>query len=1641
VTAQTVADTTGGDASRTVSTTYDGYDRPASSTDATGAVTTYGYDTYGDLAKQVDPGGTETDYVHDAEGHLLTTTLVGYTGDPANPAAATNVVESARAYDPAGRLASITDAMGRTTAYTYTDDGLVASITRQDVAPSTTKFVVQSDSYDAAGNLISQTTNNGATTTTSNVDAADRTVSTTVDPAGLKRATSYTFTADDQVATAKLTDASSTWSSVTAGYDAAGHLTSRSLTGSVAPTQTRTTTWTLDRRGLPTAVTDPNGNITNQTYDEAGHLAQQIDPTVNTETGGATPTATRPITTTGYNTFGETAETQDADGNTSTYGYDADGRLTTTTLPPYTPPGATTAITPTSTKAYNSLGQVTSQTDPLGHTTSYTYDQLGDQATSTAPNLAVTHATYDLAGETLSVADGTGALTQATYDYLGRKITSTQRVRQPTPTADTTTYAYAATGGWLSSIKTPTGVTTSRTYDAAGQTTTSVDGAGNTTSYGYDLAGRPTTTTLPDGTRHLTGYDDAGNPTTQSDTDATGTVLRTSSATYDPAGHLTASTDARGTTSTFAYDATGQVTTETQPVTTGTNPTSITTTFGYDAAGNRTRFTDGRGYAWLTTYNTWNLPEAQIDPPTTTYPNLVNRSYTATYDANANITRVDMPGGVAVTNTYDTLGNLTGSSGTGADAPTTARSFGYDAIGRMTSASAPGGSDAFGYDDRGLLTSTTGPSGTSSFTYTPDGLMASRTDAAGTTRYGYDTAGRLATLADAITGTTGTYNYNTLNQPTQINYGTGNNVRSYGYDPLHRLTSDTLTTAAGTTLASISYGYDPNDNITAKTTTGVTGAAANTYTYDAANRLTSWNNGTATVGYSYDTNGNLTKAGTTTYSYNPKNQLINDGTRSYTYSVRGTLWKVTTGTTSVKSTYDAFGQQITNGASSYSYDALGRLTTLNTGTTTLNLTYTGAGNTVASDGTATYSRDPGDGLIGVGTPGGNTLALTDQHSDVIGQFTPNGATLTGSTTYDPFGTVTATTGMKGNLGYQSGWTDPTTNRVNMGSRWYDPTLNRFTSRDSVNLNPVPTSVSANRYAYVNDNPLAGTDPTGTCSWYDVVCGVTKAASAVSSAVSTAWNYTTSYATSAFDSYYSAINWAYSTAVQVTKAVIHTAVHAVKTAVHTVADAYHAVQRRVVHYYHAVRQATSRIYRAAVRRYHAVVHAVRTTYHAVAHIVARAATATAKFVQHHAGTIASVVVGVAVFAGCEAATVGVGSVGCAVLAGAAAGAAGNLADVAAGNTKFSLRGLAVSTGMGALTGWATAGLGSALSGVAGRVASRLAGSTISDALSVGSSRLASSIVGRGAAAFGRGMDTLLAPARAVGTGIRGMIGADTAAVDAGDSALARVTAACGGESFSADTSVLSATGNSVAISRLRPGDKVIATDVKTGKTGPAAVSAVMVRYDRDLYDLQVQFGATSVVIHTTWSHPFWDETRHRWVKAGMLQYGDHLRTPRGGTAMAVGGRTPSLHDGWMWDISVPGPHDFYAAAVGGGILVHNVVCRSLPSNTGATHIALGTRQDIQVVRDWEDTEHEVLTLPRPGQPGGWTPELNDQWVAGAITKRQSAFLASPLTNENIFSEEFPSNRGTTVFGREVFQLLDAGYTLNESETYMFPPPIG
>jgi RHS repeat-associated protein len=1751
MTSQTVEDLTGGDASRTVSATYNSHDQKVTETDPAGDVTHLGYDADGNQNQQIDPSGNETDYGYDDNGHLLTTTLKNFTGDPANPGSARDLVESSRAYDPAGRLASMTDSMGFVTAYTYTDDGKVATVTRSD--PSThSSFVQQDNTYDAAGNLVSQKTNNEQTLTNFTVDAASRTTSATLDPSNLNRTTSYAFSPDDEVLNTTVKDPHGSQStdatydpmgrptSSTVHLDGAGHpagwwqlnetsgtsaadssgagqtaiaspgitwsngaatfngstgviatpgpvlntaqsysvsawvnLTSTStfytavaqggsnaaefylqyskgynawtfvanstdsaattqfsahastapalntwthlvgvfnsangamqlyVNGTLSATVTDTSPWnaagplsiggvklvngsvsntvagsvdnvqvyqralsssdvstlygggsgrtgsalaantittkvSLDQRGLPTAQTDPDGNVTSYSYDEAGRLAVTTDPTVSAEVGGGTPAQVHPVSMAGYDTFGSQTETSDPNGNVTVTAYDALSRPTSTTMPNYTPPGSSTPITAVTSTTYNKLNQALTDTDPLGHVTSYTYDQLGDTASMTAPNGGVTHYTYDTNGDPLSTTDPVGAVTQATYDYLGRQLTSTQVVRQPSVAALTTTSAYTDPAGFLSAQTTPAGVTSSYTSDAAGETTAVADGVGDTTRYAYDFAGRTVKTTLPDSTAQTTTYDAAGRAVSTATLDATGATLSSASSTYDADGNVLSATDPNGHATTFQYDATGAMTSEVQPV---SATSSITTSFGYDAAGNQTRYTDGRGNPFITTYNKWNLPDSTIEPSTSAYPNLADRTFTTVYDAAGQVVSQRSPGGVDVTNSYDTVGDLTGQTGSGADAATADRSFGYDLDGQLKTASAPGGTDTFNYDDRGLLLSATGPSGNSSFGYTADGLMNTRTDADGTTSYTYDTLDRLATLTNTTSSVSASYNYNALSQPSTIAYGSGGDTRNFGYDTQHRLTSDTLKTPDGTTVASIGYGYDADGNLTAKTTSHFLGASANTYTYDYANRLTSWNNGTTTAGYNYDASGNRTQAGTQTFAYDARDQLTSGAGSTYTYTARGTL-SSTSGATVTQTTSDAFGQAITQGTQTYAYDSLGRMVTA-TGVTSLS--YTGTDNTLAADGAASYTRDPGGGLVGVATSTRKALAWTDQHTDVVADFGSTATALAGSEAYDPLGNVTAaSTNLLGNLGYQSGWTDPSTGRVNMASRWYNPATGQFDSRDTAGPAPAPNSADANPFAYVGDNPLGDIDPSGHCGMFSISChlkaaakAVVHAATAVVHAVVTAakavvhavvavakaaWNVVTTVARAVVH----ATTSLYDKAKSAAKAVVKATVHTVSTVSHAVADAAAKAKQKAIETANTLKVAATNIAHTAALYAQHPTYALATAYHATVNL----ATATVHYAEAHAASIASFVVSTAAFMGCEAVlgavTAGVGAVAGATVCGAISGALGAAAGYAVGAAQsgnFSWSALGKATlvgGIGGAAGGLLGGLGGkALSWLGGKAAGALGGLLRAGADDAASSGLADAADGVAGDAVSSVADDGAGQAAGAADNPGGGADEPQAGQDESEPESCPVR-----HSFAGSTLVVMADGSTKPIKDVKLGDKVKSTDPSTGADSDQSVVLLHDNHDTDLADVTVKAGdGTTSTLHTTWHHPFWDVTHQQWTEAEDLKPGTLLYTPDGTTEQVQSVKTwTGLQD--MHDLTLATVHTYYVVAGTTPVLVHN-----------------------------------------------------------------------------------------------------------------------
>ncbi|MGW5264392.1 DNRLRE domain-containing protein [Microbispora sp. NPDC004025] len=1091
----TLDDLTASDPDRVTTYTYDTLGRVKTMTGPEGGITEYSFDATGALVSATSPAGTLLQFGYTPRGEKATVTVKNWTGSPAAPQPATDVVLTSYAYDPGGRLASETDAMGRTTRYTYWDDDLVSQKIADDARlnGSTTPrdVVLASYEYDWAGNPRKTVTGGGKTRTDYVYDAANLLTSQTLDPGGLGRRTSYGYDANGNViSTTKTAAGTSRTEEARAEFDDAN----RRIKQIVENGETDLiTSWKYDDRGLPTEVTSPRGNAsgadrldytTLNRYDAVGRLVETKQPPVAVERGGGSPADQRPVVRYGYNTAGEQTDVLDPEGRASSAEYDRAGQRTSQKSPSYTPPGGT-AITPVTTYAYDAAGRLTTITDPRGNVTTNSYDALDRLVRVIQPPAAGgatpghTDYTYTLNGELLSVTDPTGARKEATYDDLGRQITSTVIERKPT-TATLTSYSTYDDAGNLLTEKRPGGDTTTATVNPAGELTELTDPLGDTTTFGFDLAGRQTKITDPLGKASGIVYDLAGRPTTVENLDSTGVTVRTRAIGYDLDGNPTSRTDAEGHALTYAFDALGRITRMVEPV---SADDSITTSFGYDAAGARTRYTDGRGNATVTTYNSLGLVESVIEPSTAQHPNVADRTWTTSYDAAGNPVRQLQPGGVVITNTFDNLNRLTQQAGSGGGAaPAAPKTFGYDLAGHTVSA----GDLAFTVNDRGqLLKTTKGGVDQAAFAYDANDRLVQRGDTAGTTTFTWDGKDRLKTTVDPLTGVTVSYGYDKADRLTSATYGDGGSQRTYGYDALDRVTSDVLKTGGGADLASITYGYDKEDRLTSKVTSGTAGAGSNGYTYDFAGRLTSWTGpSSTTTTYEWDASGNRTRAGNDTFTYDERNRLTSGAGVDYTYTPRGTLASATKDGTVKAFSFDAFDRMVGDGNADYTYDALDRMTGRTKGGATTTYVYADMSNDLVAvtDGAGaaqeTYSRGAfGDVLSAKIGTGAAQFQMADRHGDVVAGFTAGATSLAGSAAYDPFGTVTTSTGTRPQLGYQSEWTDADTGEVNMHARWYQPGTGTFTSRDSWDLEPIP-SVQANRYTYVGGAPLDRMDPTG-----------------------------------------------------------------------------------------------------------------------------------------------------------------------------------------------------------------------------------------------------------------------------------------------------------------------------------------------------------------------------------------------------------------------------------------------------------------------------------------------------------------------------------------------------------------------------------
>lgn len=565
--------------------------------------------------------------------------------------------------------------------------------------------------------------------------------------------------------------------------DAAGRVLNMNYTNSALPNLVTSiqdavgtiATYSYDSTAHLTNVTYPDGSAINFNYDPNGLILSTTDSqgkileshSYDSFRDGLTSQLANGVDSVTVSYSDITATLADSNGNSTQYTANQaiSGRHLLTNI---SGPGCDTCGgRGTWSFVYDSAGNRTSSTDPLGHVTNFSYDSNGNvtqkqiQADSSGRTFQTWNYTYNSFGEVLTATDPLSHQTVNTYDSKGNLLTTTT----PSPGGNTagskTTFTYD-TKGELTSIADPNknktsifyttvglvdhitdaqSYTTTFKYDARGNRTAIIDSNNQQTSFTYDTMNRLTKITYPTSPATYTqfGYDYRGRKINVTDPNNKATQYA-----YDDADRLISVTDANNGITHYAYDNESNLTTITDAA---GNPT----TFQYDPYGHVTQ---------------------------TAFPSSWTETYS--YDLNGNLlTKTDRNGHV-INYGYDVLNRLASKS----YPDSTSVNYTYDLANRLTQVADPTGTYGFTYDNMNRLTQTS----------TAYSFISGKTFTVG---YGYDANSNRTSMTDPQSAST-SYVFDTLNRLTTLTYPSRTNY-TFNYDALSRRTQLTRPNGVNTT--------------------------------------------------------------------------------------------------------------------------------------------------------------------------------------------------------------------------------------------------------------------------------------------------------------------------------------------------------------------------------------------------------------------------------------------------------------------------------------------------------------------------------------------------------------------------------------------------------------------------------------------------------------------------------------------------------------------------------------------------------------------------------------------------------------------------------------------------------------------------
>jgi len=773
--------------------------------------------------------------------------------------------------------------------------------------------------------------------------------------------------------------------------------------------------------------------------------------------------------------------------------------------------------------AYDSLGRQTQGITDSWYPTQAFYDNLDRVYRSTDSNGRLRDTNFDANGnvQTVGLTVGGTLLDQSTtsYDSADRKTSVTSWG------GFIVKYDYDAAGNVVK-VTNPEGYAVGYAYDIGNHVVMAYDEAGRTTVKTLDPDGKPRTVTDPNnntvGTEYygpekegrvkkqidalgrvtLYDYDNNGNTVSVSDNIAvkTSDANRTTLTFYDELNRAIRMVAPKFThyqlgamrpVTRFTYDNLGNITkveagyTLTLSGAAGADVMKVQYSYTYDDFGRKLTEKDGLNKTWSYVYDANNNitqiadPKGQVITFDYYYGGLIKtqKVYLSSADANPAITtyvrndmgQVTSVGSPAVTYTYsfdpttNRLASVTDTRAGGTQVKTL--SYAYTKAGRIkrVQTAAPGNADYrrtdYLRDPTGSLAGIWAPNDDLvTFVYDQGGRLTEKWLAVSSspsnslkTRYAWNADNTLSTLRNLFSNdfelTKNEYVYNDVAQRVgnlEVSNGlaAGAVHAAYQYDWLNNR-------VVATDLAGINtyyYAFDDANQLTSVRTGSETGTLVKAFIYDAnGNMIQKCEDGTITVSAN-----SCTGTTVTSLSYDPLNRLTGVtktglSAQSYTYDDQGRRIAETVGTATTYYVYDGdniaaeYGSDWTTAAAFYAH-----------GPNTDQPLFRSAGVS-----TKYYHQDGLGSVVAVNLNGIIAGQLFDAWGNVI-KTNQNGASPIPQ------------------YGY-TGREPDETGLIYYRARYYDPAIGRFVQRD-----PIGLSAGINLYAYVMNNPVNHTDPSGNC---------------------------------------------------------------------------------------------------------------------------------------------------------------------------------------------------------------------------------------------------------------------------------------------------------------------------------------------------------------------------------------------------------------------------------------------------------------------------------------------------------------------------------------------------------------------------------